>query len=59
MKKLCHAITRPFALFKFNLKMKLTALCFLISLFGLHASNSYSQKTVTLQGIKSMEIRFF
>ncbi|SHG26426.1 TonB-linked outer membrane protein, SusC/RagA family [Salegentibacter echinorum] len=49
MKKLCHGITRPFALFKFNLKMKLTTLCFLVSLFGLHANNSYSQKTVTLK----------
>ena len=55
MKKLCHGITRPFALFKFNLKMKLTALCFLVSLFGLHASNSYSQKTVTLK-LKDVQV---
>ena len=49
MKKSHYGLSKQFALFKFNLKMKLTALCFLVGLFGLHANNTYSQKTVTLE----------
>lgn len=54
MKKLCHCTTRCVPLFKFNLKMKLTALFLFISFFGLQASTSYSQKSVTLDlnGVK-------
>ncbi len=49
MKKSPYGLAKLLALFKFNLKMKLTILCFLISLFGLHANNTYSQKTVSLK----------
>ena len=47
MKKLCH-FTTGIPLFKFDLRMKLSLLLIFISLFGLQASPSYSQKTVTL-----------
>ena len=47
MKKLFQFTTRD-PLFKFDLRMKLTVLLIFISLFGLQASPTYSQKTVTL-----------
>jgi len=48
MKKTFHYTTRRFFLFKFDLKMKLTALFLFLSFFGLQA-NPYSQKTVTVK----------
>lgn len=50
MKKLCHKTTKQTALLKFNLKIKFTTLCFLVSLFGLQASTLYSQNTITVTG---------
>lgn len=50
MKKLCHETSQLSALLKFNLKIRFTILCFLISLFELQANPLYSQNTITVTG---------
>ena len=48
-KRFFHAIKPPVALLNLELKMKLFILLLFLSLFGLQASNSYSQKRITLK----------
>ncbi|UGU15472.1 SusC/RagA family TonB-linked outer membrane protein [Sinomicrobium kalidii] len=48
MKKLLNNTRSPNLFFKIDLKMKLSAICILATLFSLQAHNSYSQKKISL-----------
>lgn len=59
MKKLLNATRRPNPLFKFDLKMKLSALFVLMTLFTMQANNTYGQRTNLTLNLENVSVGQF